>query len=138
MKKLNNILLVDDNLATNYFNQITIQKMDVCKKVHVVNDGEEALKFITNTGKYEDNSPIYPIPELILLDVKMHGMNAFDFLEAFHNLKSEQKGNSIIVMLSSSYQEEEKKRAKSFERVKDLTLKPLTKENIAALFERYF
>ncbi len=62
-----NILLVEDNPADV---RLTVEALKECKmlnKLSVVTDGEEALEFIRQKGKYTDE----PCPDLILLDLNL-------------------------------------------------------------------
>jgi len=138
MKKLNTVLLIDDNKATSYFNKVIIEELNVCNTVQIVCDGEEAIHYITNTGKFIENKGEYPTPELILLDIKMHGMNGFDFLDDYKKLTLAQKGSSTIVMLTSSQLESEKELTQSYKDVKDYIQKPLTKTDIEILIKTHF
>lgn len=43
MKKINCILLIDDNPADNEFHSIIIREAGICDSIQVVTDGERAL-----------------------------------------------------------------------------------------------
>lgn len=44
-----------------------------------VRDGFEAVAYLTGAGEFMDRAQ-YPLPDLIVLDLKMPGMGGFDFL----------------------------------------------------------
>ena len=48
--------------------------------VHVVSDGVEAIAYLSGEGKYADRKT-YPIPSLVLLDLKMPNKDGFEVLE---------------------------------------------------------
>lgn len=138
MSKLNCILLIDDDEATNHYHKIIIEDLGIIDHVHVCTDGRDALDYLTNQGDYIHNGAIYPCPELIFLDINMPGTNGFEFLEAYQNLPKEQKGDRVIIMLTTSLNAEDKARAASFSDVSEYRNKPLTAEYILEVAQKYF
>ena len=55
-KKLNCVLLIDDDLGTNFINHMLIKKAGITDHIETVLNGKEALDFITNKGKYENRT----------------------------------------------------------------------------------
>ncbi|HET6243450.1 MAG TPA: response regulator [Bacteroidia bacterium] len=129
-KKLNCILLVDDNAADNYFHKIIIKEMNFTENIEVALDGEEALTFV----KKENQIP----PELIFLDINMPRMDGWDFLEAYRELSEEQKSDTIVIMLTTSLNPEDEKKAEQFAEVVGFKIKPLTVEMLTEILEQYF
>jgi CheY-like chemotaxis protein len=102
--RLIDILLVDDNDSDVAITLRAFNKLKIKSKVHVVNDGQEALDYIHHRGKYHDKEK-FPRPDLILLDINMPKLDGFGVL---NKLKSEPKYNYIpIIMLTSSRAEED-------------------------------
>ena len=98
------ILLVDDNEADIKITLRAFTKLKIKSKVHVVNDGQEALDYIHRKGKYHDKEK-YPRPDLILLDINMPRLDGFGVL---NKLKSDPKYDFIpVIMLTSSRAEED-------------------------------
>ena len=104
-KKLNCILLVDDDESCNEFHQLIIEKTACTEKVEVAYDGEEALAFLKSSI-----NGVHPEPDIIFLDINMPGMNGWEFLEEYKKLEGEIK-SKIVVMLTTSLNPNDKTRA---------------------------
>src|SRR3990172_2515753 len=64
-----------------------------------VSDGGLALDYIYSRGPYADRTA-YPLPELVLLDLRLPGVDGFEVLEA---LKADELTRPIpVVVLSTS------------------------------------
>ena len=106
-----NILLVEDNEADVHITLRAFSKLKMKNIVFVVNDGQEALDFVRHQGRYEDKTK-FPLPDLILLDIKLPKLDGFQVLE---DLKKDLQYNFIpVIMLTSSRNEEDI--AKSYRR----------------------
>lgn len=138
MKKLNCILLIDDNPPTNFFNKRLINKLGLAEEVYAVENGKLGLEFLTNQGEYISNGIKYPRPALILLDINMPVMDGWEFLEAYHQLSIEQKGEILIVMLSTSPNPDDLQKASSIPELSGFRQKPLTEEMLVDIFNTYF
>lgn len=123
-------MLIDDDEDDNYFHQIVIDEMNVTNHVEVALNGIEALNFL--------KQEIKTLPDLIFLDINMPKMNGWEFLEEHKKLSEAQKAKIIVVMLTTSSNPEDKKRAEQYGDVTDFNSKPLTKEMLTVILERYF
>src|SRR5256714_10398929 len=65
----------------------------------VVRDGDEATAYLSGTGKYANRAE-FPLPNLILLDLKMPRLDGFDFLEWLRQ-QPQLKAIPVIVLTSS-------------------------------------
>lgn len=126
MKKFKSILLIDDDLATNEFHNIILNHADVTESIKTVFSGQEGLDYLTNSGKYKYNTENFPKPDLILLDINMPGMNGFEFIEKYKELKEKQMVNNVIVMLTSSINADDKEKALSISEISAFKSKPLS------------
>lgn len=138
MKKLNCILLIDDNQHTNFFNKRLINKMELAEQVFAVENGKQGIDFLTNQGEYVNNGTSYPQPALILLDINMPVMDGWEFLEAYHGLPVAQKGKILIVMLTTSPNPDDFQKAAAIPEVNEFRQKPLSAEMLVDIFQRYF
>ena len=138
-KKLNCVLLVDDDFATNFINRKIIQKTDLTEHIHVALNGKEAIDYLCQQGKFEstdDNE--YPRPQLILLDINMPVMDGWEFIEAYKNLNLENKENIIVVMLSSSFNPADRAKAESIKEISAFKQKPMSKEALLEIIATNF
>jgi CheY-like chemotaxis protein len=129
-KKLNTILLVDDDPDDNYFHQIVINKMNIVHKIDVVTDGVRALEYLTKDNQTQ--------PELIFLDINMPRMNGWEFLEEYKKTNIKSKSKIIIMILTTSANPDDLKKAKEIEEVSGFETKPLSTESLAEILRQYF
>ena len=137
MKKINCILLVDDNAADNEYHKIIITQAGVCDHIKVALDGLKALEYIKNSAK-KDQEKDYPKANLIFLDINMPRVNGFEFLEKYKNLDEKLKSEIVIVMLTTSLNPDDKKKAENFKEINSFIHKPLLIELLQEIVEKNF
>ncbi len=99
-----NILLIEDEEAHARLTKRAIRKAGNANRIDVACDGEEALEYLFNNGKYADKSE-YPCPGLILLDIKLPGI---DGIEVLQKIKQDPILRKIpVIMLTTSEREED-------------------------------
>ncbi|MES2731289.1 MAG: response regulator [Bacteroidota bacterium] len=123
MKKLKNILLIDDDSISNILTKLHLQRLDITEEVQIVTNGQEGLDYLKKQCS----------PELILLDINMPVMDGFEFLEQFVDLPLTDK--PIIVMYTSSSDPKDIKKAESFH-VAGYINKPFTREKLYAILDK--
>lgn len=133
MKKLNCVLLIDDDEPTNFLNEMIISQLDCTERIVAVQSGLEALAYLTN-----DESGGCPQPDLILLDINMPGMNGWEFLEKYRVLDQSQRGTVVVVMLTTSLNPDDEAKAHGMEDIDTFMKKPLTKEMFSQLLKERF
>lgn len=127
------MLLVDDDSATNFINEIVIRETGLVRQVVKASTGVQALEFL----KIKINSK-HPQPEIILLDINMPAMDGWEFMEAYRVLEEEQKAKIIVVMLTTSLNPDDEERARNIKEINDFRNKPLTTEIFIELVEKFF
>ncbi len=99
------ILLVEDNPGDIDLTREALEEAKVLNRLHVVEDGEQALDFVFRRGQFTDA----PRPDLILLDLNLPKRDGREVLEA---IRSDANMTDIpIVILTSSQAEEDIVRA---------------------------
>ena len=82
---------------------LLIQRAFVAAKIatplHIVRDGEEAVEYLEGIGKYSNRAE-YPLPDLLLLDLKMPKMDGMEVLRWLRN-QPELKALRVVVLTSS-------------------------------------
>ncbi|NTU74142.1 response regulator [Candidatus Roizmanbacteria bacterium] len=98
MRGDNPILLVEDDRVDAMTVGRAFKEIGVKNRLDVVNNGEEALKYLRN----EENDK----PALILLDINMPKMNGIEFMRA---LKEDQRLRRIpVVVLTTSREDQDR------------------------------
>lgn len=131
--KLKNILLVDDDKATNFIHEILIKKMDCTEKIVVRTNGLEALEYLKTRESIGD-----PQPDLIFLDINMPKMNGWEFLVEYEKLEKELQGRVILMMLTTSPNPADMDRANELNSVNGFKNKPLTREMLNEILQEHF
>ena len=95
------ILLVEDNPGDVRLTKEALNEGKVLNKLHVVEDGMEAVAFLNGEGSYAD----MPRPELILLDLNLPKK---DGREVLAEIKTNEELKRIpVVVLTTSRSEED-------------------------------
>ncbi|MBT3313396.1 MAG: response regulator [Anaerolineae bacterium] len=79
MEKLAQILLVEDSRMDVELTLDAFREAKLLNPIHVASNGKDALDYVFGRNKYEDRN-IYPLPNLILLDLKLPGIDGFEVL----------------------------------------------------------
>jgi chemotaxis family two-component system response regulator Rcp1 len=95
------ILLVEDSLGDVELTREALRESKVRNRLHVVNDGEQALEFLRGQGCYAH----VPRPDLILLDLNLPRRNGREVLQEIKN--DEQLKAIPVVVLTTSRAEED-------------------------------
>jgi len=93
------ILLAEDREEDIILIQKAFEKGGIRNPLIVVRDGEEAINYLSGTGRFADRGQ-FPLPVLFLLDLKMPATDGFDVLRW---IKSQPYLSSLrVVVLTSS------------------------------------
>jgi CheY-like chemotaxis protein len=96
------ILLVEDNHMDEVLTLDAFGQARLKNNIQVVRNGEDALKYIFGELEYADRNS-YPLPDLILLDLKLPGISGHEVLT---RLKTTPTLKRIPVIILASSKEE--------------------------------
>jgi len=96
------ILLVEDNQMDVVLTLDAFKEAKLKNQINVARNGQEALDYLYGEGKYADRDR-YPLPNLILLDLKMPGIDGFEVLR---RIKTTEVLKRIPVVILTSSKEE--------------------------------
>ena len=98
MRSSKPILLVEDDQVDAMTVKRALKEINITNKLDIVNDGEQALKFLKN--------PDNETPGIILLDLNMPRMNGIEFLKIAK--KDETLKRIPVVVLTTSREDQDK------------------------------
>jgi CheY-like chemotaxis protein len=96
------ILLVEDDPNDVLLIERAFQKASMRNLLTVVRDGEQAISYLRGQGSFSDRAQ-FPLPFLVLLDLKMPGTDGFEVLQQVRS-EPELKRLLIVVLTSSNFQ----------------------------------
>jgi len=123
---INKILLVDDDAAANYLSKELLEQLHTAKEIEIADNGLSAFEMIKQKN----------CADIIFLDIKMPGMDGFDFLEAFKimGLPAKEKEHVNIIVVTSSDNQQDIDKARVMGASHYLT-KPLSAESLKHALE---
>jgi len=122
------ILLVEDDPDDASFVKRAFSRVWIDHKLHVVGDGEEALKFLRNEPGFER----VPRPDLVLLDLNLPKMNGFEVLDVMKADKDLRR-IPVVVLTTTS---DEKARIRSYSaHANSFITKPIGAEQLNRMVE---
>jgi CheY-like chemotaxis protein len=126
MSYFKDFIIIDDDSINNKLCRKIIEKTYPESTIMDFTDPQEGFDHIVS--KYSKKGT--ELKAILLLDISMPVMNAWEFLELFEKLDEDIKTRIKIHILSSSVNKEDMARAQSNKNVEYYLIKPLTKESI--------
>ncbi len=93
------LLLVDDNEDDIFFTKQALREAKITNPVQTAADGQAAINYLNGTGKYENRGQ-FPLPGLMLLDLKMPGKSGFEVLQWLR--EQPELSTLIVIVLTTS------------------------------------
>jgi CheY-like chemotaxis protein len=94
------LMLVEDNEDDVFLMKRALQGARVVNPLYVVEDGQEAVDYLSGAGKFADRDH-YPLPAVVFLDLKLPLMSGHDVL-AWIRQQREFETLIVIVLTSSN------------------------------------
>ncbi|WP_109299144.1 response regulator [Aquimarina sp. AU474] len=132
-KSVNCVLLIDDDKATNFFNERVVNRHQGFHQVNTVQSGLAALEYLRDVGK---DSIIKP--DLIFLDINMPAMNGWEFLIEFSKLDHSVTNGIKVILLSTSSNPDDVKESAKNHSVDDFINKPLSLDLLDNVLQNHF
>lgn len=101
------ILVAEDDESDRFILQLAFERAGIRNPLMLVCDGQEAVEYLAGRGRFADHST-YPLPALILLDLKMPRMSGFDVLD-WMAVRDEFQDVPAVVLSSSSHESDLRK-----------------------------
>lgn len=102
------ILHVEDDENDALLFQKACERAGLPAKVFHVEAAEKAMAYLLGEGVYQDRS-LYPLPQIIVLDLKMPRISGFDFLKWLR--QNENFASLPVLIFTASMSREDKSRA---------------------------
>lgn len=93
------VLVADDREEDILILEKAFKEGGVPSNLLTVRNGDEAINYLYGIGRYS-NRELYPLPVLLLLDLKMPGTDGFDVLR-WIKTRPELVGMRVVVLTSS-------------------------------------
>jgi len=102
------ILLAEDDENDAFIFRIALAKAGVLNPLTCVPDGADAMDYLGGVGRYADRTT-YPLPGLVVTDLKMPRCTGFELLAWMENRRS--PNSPPVVVLSASIELSDRERA---------------------------
>ena len=132
LKKLSNLTIVDDDPMSSFYIKRLAELGEVANIITIYNNAQGALDYLLNYKKSDQN-----LPDIILLDIYMPGIDGWGFLQEFKKFKDSLEKKIEIYIISSSTHPQDISKAKAISEVKDYFQKPVTMELLKEITEKY-
>jgi len=93
------VLLADDNADDVLALRHALRRAGIDVPLQVVEDGEEAIAYLRGVGKFSNRAE-FPLPDLLLLDLRMPKLDGFEVLEWLRQQPSLAPLRTIVLTMS--------------------------------------
>ena len=130
MKKIDTVMLVDDNDTDNFISKRIIEITEFSDNVIVKNSGKSALDYLLENEGTPEN-----IPDIIFLDINMPIVDGFVFLYEYEKFGNTVKDKCRVIILSSSDNKRDIDKIINNDFVIKFVTKPLTEKTLEEILQ---
>jgi two-component SAPR family response regulator len=134
MKTIKRALIIDDDEINNFICIKNMKDTGFAEHATYCLRGREGLDELADALQHRSDD----VPDVIFLDINMPLMNAWEFLEEYKQLIPRFDKPVKLFILSSSVYRKDIEKSSHYEMVADYIIKPLSKESLRQINEKYF
>ena len=131
-KKLSNLWIIDDDPMSSFYIKRLAELGELAHIITIHNKAQGALDYLIE-HKSSDNH----LPDVILLDIYMPGLDGWGFMDKFVQIKNELIKSVGIYIISSSNHPKDYTKAETLPDVKAYFQKPVTIEVLKEVVAEY-
>ena len=123
------ILLVEDDPLNVELLQMALNNYNFANQMEILEDGEQALQYLLG----REGTPIDPLPDLVLLDLKLPKING---VEVLRQIRNHQRTRNLTVVILTSSSEDNDLNACYPLGINSFVVKPLDFERLICVMRR--
>lgn len=124
------ILLVEDEPLNVELLQLALNNYNFTNQIEILEDGEQAIKYLLGR---EGNSPIEPLPDIVLLDLRLPKING---VEVLRQIRNHQRTRDLTVVILTSSSEDDQLNECYALGINSYVVKPLDFERLICVMRR--
>jgi CheY-like chemotaxis protein len=130
-QKIGNLWIIDDDPMASFYIKRLAELGELADIITIYDKARGAVDYLV-----QHNESIEHLPDVILLDIYMPDMDAWDFIEAYGKIKDQLAKTIDIYVISSSGHLKDINKAKSLPEIKAYIQKPVTKEKLKSIVKK--
>ena len=132
MEEVYNVVLIDDDHVSNFLHAQVLEESGLVKNSYIYTQPDKVLKFLRAAAGDHPDFRREGVPDLMLLDLKMPGLDGFEFMEEYNHIPGIERLRIQVYMVTSSNHPRDVEKARQY-RMAGYVNKPLTGESLNAM-----